>query len=229
MDADHDDDLDEFGQQILDGLVEQAVRQGDLDLSGLSDDDAIEKICELITVFMDPEQSTVGIVITHESTLLTEAQRFLAQGENDLAILLFATLIEHKLNALVLAGASRRGLSPETSKKMLRSANFDSKLGWLWELVFGTAFPDDVAVRIKNLTGQRNAYVHYKWPAFEADQEDTDSNVTESLAAQAEDLLNDLEALDDRLIFEEMRSSLPELAAAARRLWLQNRVPTHEP
>ena len=101
---------------------------------------------------------------SHEETLLSEARRYVTNGHRDLAIMMFATWIEHRLNWFLMSEARRRGFSLKESAKMIQEINMPQKTGTSWRLLFGESFDAETAKDISAVAGRRNNFVHYKWP-----------------------------------------------------------------
>lgn len=184
----------------MEGYAQAYVREGRLDVQDLSDEEILQAVIELLRVDLDDTadaESMEGLVtISFEESLLTEARRFGADGKLEFAVTMYATWFEHWLNALLLWGIERRGLSEPDARQAVREANIRAKTGHLWTLVFAEQLEPTISEVIRAVAERRNEFVHYKWPDAEAFTSRRGSHVADSEGAVAECL-----EVENRLVY----------------------------
>lgn len=190
-------------------LIESAVHRGTITLDGKSDAD----IAESIKTFLSSVRSgdvTFALGTDHSQDLRTEAERLHEAGRHELAITMHATSVEHWLNSMLRSGAERMGLEEPDTTQMIRDASLRAKAGWLWKLLFDADFPPEIRQQIVQLSNRRNAFVHYKWPAESGIPSEMDAEMEKlrAISASGPELLDELAALEDALLFAERRDAL---------------------
>lgn len=185
-------------------LIIQAARDGELQLVGRSDVDLRKGIDELIRELVNSEW-TIAAQLGHESKLVRAAHRFVADGEPDLAVVMFATAVEHLLNGMLEVGLKRRGQELDQSTE---KASLAYKLTTRWRDLFGLDFPGNLRLEILQLADTRNNFVHYKWPSLSELEHSTRGEAIGRIAAKAPTLLAALDALENSLVFAGERLRL---------------------
>jgi hypothetical protein len=178
-------------------LIVQAARDREFEVARRSDDQIEADIRAWIAAESESEM-TYRVQIDYQGTLRAEAGRLAAEGKPNLAILLFATAVEHWINGMLAIGLARRGegFRPEQEKASVRD-----KIRRRWPELFGTPFPVQLRQTVLRLTDARNDFVHNKWPSrAEAEQVAQDA-VAAELATTAPLLLVALDDLDDEIVF----------------------------
>jgi hypothetical protein len=158
------------------------------------------------------------VQVDHQKSLLDEAIAYRNGGQDEFAIVFYATWVEHWVNGMILVGAARKGLEPTEARQFIRETGLRGKVGHLWRLLFGEPFPDCVSKNIDRVAMERNAFVHYKWPA-QAIGDEKDNGRLRQVSALANELVSDLIKIEERIVFVGRRDDLarimaPRLAAA---------------
>lgn len=201
----NDDDWEQFRQIAL--AFARHVRDGEIVLEGRS----AEEIRQDVAAYFERvanDGGEFGIRHDYEPTLASEASKHHEKGRYNPAIVLHATRVEHWLNHMVMWAVERRGFDEKYGKQVIREATLRAKTGWLWHLLFDEPMPADLVIRIHALAEQRNAFVHYKWQAVSLDDPVGPDHSQAELSASGPQLVEDLQALEDRLVFGGMRDSL---------------------
>lgn len=185
-------------------IIIQAARDGELDLAGRSDTDLRDSI-QLFMRKLNGSGWQAVMQSEHQPTLHRAAERFMQEDEHELAIVMYATAIEHWLNGMIEVGLRRRGeaLSPETER-----GHLENKLTARWNELFFAPFPDDLRERILTLASARNNFVHYKWPMHSETEHDADRADRRALAQTAPRLVAELEDLENWIVFDGARAQL---------------------
>lgn len=93
----------------------------------------------------------------HPAKLIQAALRFVEEDEADLAIVMYATALEHWLNGMLEVGLKRRG---EQLDQAAERGTLEHKLTTRWHELLGVDFPDEVQQSILELARARNNFVH---------------------------------------------------------------------
>ncbi len=94
---------------------------------------------------------------------IMEAAKEAAEIERvPVVVILVATTMEHIINLFYREVLEKRFyLSSDEATEAIKS-NFQTKLGWLMQIVGESKLPDELSKRVKQITDLRNAYAHYK-------------------------------------------------------------------
>ncbi len=100
----------------------------------------------------------------HRQHLLERAEAEAGSGSAEIAVTLYALWIEHTVNGNLIYGLQRKGYDLETINPLIRELRLRTKITALWHIAgFEPLAGEDVAL-IDQISGARNAFVHYKWP-----------------------------------------------------------------
>lgn len=113
---------------------------------------------------------TFKLYVEIHQSFLKQAEQSWKKGDKQIAIVLLAVAIEHRLNHYARDAFSEKGLKDLEITNIIRSVNTDNKLTWLMSLSGGKAMPDKIRCRIKRIFDIRNAIVHYKGAPSDIDK-----------------------------------------------------------
>lgn len=157
-------------QEIVAAILEEAIRRGEINPKGKSDEELRAEFLAYVKRATGPAE--FEIIIDHTGTLLAEARAYRRASRFELACVLYATWVEHFLNQLIQLGAIRRGLVEADAAEMIRGLSYRGKATWALPLLgFRRIAPGHVAALLK-LGELRNRYIHYKWRGRPADAGD---------------------------------------------------------
>jgi hypothetical protein len=157
---------------ILKTLARNLYLQGVISEDQVNDTELIKK---LIVDGMD-KFGGLFLVTDHRDDLLKHANYFSDIGSKSMAIVMYAMYFEHAINAVIVKTLDKDGIKNKTKNEMLRSASLKAKLSWILELLDLPSFNEEHRKFILRVADERNAFVHYKFNAINAD-EDTDKVV----------------------------------------------------
>lgn len=196
-----DPQQDSLYRDLAAALVESGARDGEISLVGTSDEEMRERALEFVRDVVD-SNPPVGADPTREGRLDRAAERLHAAGEPDVALVLYATRVEHWVNNMLVSAMRRRGMSRSDRREVLQSP-LRAKTTWIWRMLFDTSMPDDVASPIAAISQRRDAFLHYRWPTI---TDDTASIADLCTAAPA--LMERLDQLETELLFGGARDRL---------------------
>ena len=113
----------------------------------------------------DPDEEDIAFITDHRKTLLLQASGHASSGEHQTALVLYATWIEHELNAAISRAFERKDVSDGSVRALLRAVNLDPKITALWEVAEIPPLGTELVRSIRQIAGLRNEFVHYKWRA----------------------------------------------------------------
>ncbi|MCV7388369.1 hypothetical protein [Mycolicibacterium porcinum] len=116
-----------------------------------------------------PDKEDVRLITDHRQELLSQASGHAATGEHQTALVLYATWIEHELNAVLSRAFERKDVSDENIRALLRAVNLDPKITALWEVADIPPIETELVRSIRRIAALRNEFVHYKWTAAPVD------------------------------------------------------------
>jgi coproporphyrinogen III oxidase len=101
--------------------------------------------------------------VDHTPTVLRYAHECKRAGHHEIAVLLYATVCEQKINLFVSVFATRAGVNSDQVPKLIRDTNFDARCTWLLQILKAPAIAAVHLKRLRYLMNLRNEFVHYKW------------------------------------------------------------------
>jgi hypothetical protein len=185
-------------------LLVQAVRDREVDVAHRSENQ-IENDLRSWMLAESSVDVTYQVQMDYQATLRAAADRFAAEGRPNLAIIMYATAVEHWINGMLALGLERRGerLQPEAEKGSIKN-----KLCKRWPGLFGSPFPAAVKEGVLRLADARNEFVHHKWPSRSEDAQVAQDAEMAKLAAEAPGMLSELDDLEDQIVFKGQHETL---------------------
>ncbi len=153
------DGLEGWLRSISEGLI----ASGEIDPTGMTERQLFLAAARFVASNPDFFEAS-ELSVSHEETLLDQARRYVQDEKPSLAVVMYATWIEHRLNLLLIFGGREKGLSPQECEQLVR-ANLPFKIGAMWTLLYGQPLDEETRKDIALVAQERNAFVHYKWPA----------------------------------------------------------------
>ena len=181
-----------FKKYMLPTLVRNLIIAGMLDTNKLSDKEYIWSVIREHPEFVN----NFGVSIRIEDSFLQSARDAIALDRPEVAIVLLATFIEHKLNIFYRDTyyETKSDLDNNEITNIIRRNNIYQKTGSLFSNVLQRKTDSDLQKSILRVADLRNQVVHYKVePSESLDDENTGSH---------NKILKELENLDFDEIFE---------------------------
>jgi len=139
-------------------IVAQFANAGLVDFS-LPDDQVWEQIRRAARLLPDDFDA----VTDHTPNLLSKARLFAKSHDYAMAVLMYATWVEHLINDILILLSSKRKMRTSEVTTMLKEANLRAKSTWLLAVLGGKALSPKTVKRIQALADARNSFIHYKW------------------------------------------------------------------
>ena len=142
--------------------------------------------------------------------LLALARRFRNEKRTELAILFFATWLEHEINSFVFIACIRRGYPQALAARIIREVGYPGKYTWLFTLLGLPALNATYQGHIREMLDARNAFVHYKWRHFDGDRDEHAEHVRANaqVLERAEPLVRYLTRKHSKFAFPKGRRNL---------------------
>lgn len=151
-------------RSVIKALIAAFANSGHIDLSK-SDDEVWSQFRAVAAQLPDD----FDVVLDHTPALLRHARTARAKNDYELAVLMYATWVEHSINLVMQHFAIARGLSRNDFQGMLREASLRAKTTWLLPLLGVKPLNPQTVARIQKLADARNAFIHYKWGQLSED------------------------------------------------------------
>lgn len=193
-------------------VVREAIRVGDLDPRGKTDEEFAKTILEWVTGWPDDVQ--FSFATDHRPVLLRYGRQFVKSGEHYLAALLFATWTEHWVNGIIDSRCYALGLTFKDVIAIIRSVPLAGKVTWLFQLLGGKRIHQRHVSAILKLADLRNSFVHYKWKSFDSEEEEAtgDAQIREAVEQYGK-TLQYLRAYENRHILHSARQRVGNVVA----------------
>lgn len=117
----------------------------------------LKKVSDVLT------EKDLDPVIDHTESLLSKAREAHKAGDLSIAVLMYATYVEHTLNLFLMKLAEARDIPSAQYAMMIREASLRAKSTWLLPLLGSRPLSELTITRIQRLAEARNAFIHYKW------------------------------------------------------------------
>jgi hypothetical protein len=195
---------DEAVLALIRYMIIQAARDGELQLTGQSDYELRGNVIRLMQGLASSDWQP-AIQSEHQPKIINAALRFLDEDEPDLAIVMYATAVEHWLNGMLEVGLKRRG---EQLDQASERAPLETKLTTRWQELLGLEFPQVLRQSILELARARNNFVHYKWPMHSEQDHDAHREEVTAIAHDAPRIFAALDELEDTVVFNGERERL---------------------
>lgn len=191
-----------FSREVVLYVAEAFLESGHVKTQGRSDEEIARDLRAAIREFVEDEDDPLMASIDFRDELLEEASRLLQSDKPLIACLLYATWLEHWLNAMIFTIGERSGISYDDLARRVGKSNIHQKLDRLLPELGVPQISGEHDARIRKVVRLRNDYVHYKW-----ERNDIDSDVVERSEA---DLVTTLREIDQtvRYLIELERSQL---------------------
>jgi len=185
------------------------VRKGEFAVEGEDDVATRKQFCAHVRrAFLNEE---FRVVLDHRDAIATQAKALVGERRPLASLILYATWVEHWLNAVVVTTAIRRGVAPDQSEQIVRDARLQAKITWLFQLAGLPPLQDEHRRAIVALTDLRNAYVHYKWSGRTPEELAKEEERLRETVQRCEDLLGYLREYERKHISGEMPQAAKRL------------------
>ena len=158
-------------QSLYKGMLASFINAGYIDPTGKSPEEIHQDLCRVA----DDLPDDFDVVIDHTPQLLSLARQFRRSSKPELAVLMYATWVEHSLNLILHDLATAASIGEKYVRSMIRESSARAKATWLLGLIGGRPLSPSALARMQKLFDARNAFVHYKWGQLskkaKADQE----------------------------------------------------------
>lgn len=104
-------------------------------------------------------------VLDHRDDLFENARRAAADGDDSVAIVLYATWFEHSINALLIVALRRTAIPDSLISLIVKKFNWREKISQLWPIVDLEPLSPENLKTANHVMDMRNEFVHYKWKA----------------------------------------------------------------
>jgi len=197
-----------LARKLVESVLSSAVAYGHVSVKGKSVKKTMEEFRKYLTI-KRIRSLPLLFAIDHTSTLRTLGREFLKKGQLWIAVVMYATWVEHTLNLLVSIGVHRRGFSDVTVKQIIRDVSISAKLSWLLPVLGFRRLHPRHGETLRAVAEKRNEFLHYKWP-YRANHSDAE---IKSLLTQADKALQYLAQYKSRQTLQGRKS---HIARAAR-------------
>lgn len=154
-------------QQLSEALLTAVVAGGHVSVKGKSAKEISEEFRNYLSIERI-RSARLLIAVDYTGTLRVLGREFVQNRKWWLAIVMYATWVEHTLNYLIDIGAHRRGFSHAAAKQIIRDVPLPAKLSWLLPLLGFRHLHPTHRNTLQTLANKRNEFVHYKWPHRES-------------------------------------------------------------
>lgn len=121
------------------------------------------------------ESGGMNFTIAYTEEILKEANSLKSNGKYRLALILYATAIEHHLNEIIQRALLNKIFKTSEIESIMR-LDIDSKRTWLFPLLGLPRLSENCSKNIKSIADKRNEFIHYKWKGLFDDESEKLNN-----------------------------------------------------
>lgn len=209
------DEEDSLAADIIGAIFETWIEHGTLSVDDRPAEEIVNEFRERVLEWLsegpdDSEPFEIGVIRDHRSTLLQSADDRFDSGEPEVAVVLWATWIEHHVNDVLLRTMWSLDVGEKSRNETIKTLNLKFKLTALWEILGLPEIDSETLASISEISSYRNSFVHYKWrPVSSASMDPhSDDAKFEDLRARARSVVEKFEALDNELSWKGRKDEL---------------------
>jgi hypothetical protein len=179
-------------QDVYETVLRAFVEDGTLEIEGKT---PAEITAEFLSILRSRMGANLDIdldidsIIDHRENLLAHAKAQVDAGNNWIAVTLYATLVEHLVNAIITRALERKGHDSAVIIPLVRELRLRTKISALWAIAGLPAINEDHRKLLDQLIEFRNSFVHYKWIAYEMDIQQSRERLLEDIVKRSEGLV----------------------------------------
>ncbi|WP_133061622.1 hypothetical protein [Streptosporangium minutum] len=191
-------------RHTLELIFRSYVEDGSIEVSDRAPEDIMEDFHEILRGIVsasEGERTEFWPSFDHRETLRQRAAQEAANGDDRIAITLYATWVEHFVNGMLSQAFQRKGYSTKFILPLLRELRLPTKATVLWELAGLPALDEENLKLLDHAINLRNAFVHYKWsPSSEVDS-DREIGRLKGVVVRMNGLVADFSAVESAVIW----------------------------
>lgn len=144
-------------EETFPALIEDLLNEGRLDAARLADKAHVAEVIKSIS----PRLEMVPVSVALHADFMTSAKAAAERGQNQVAVVLVATTIEHYLNYYLLENLRRMDAPTTRDVEALMKQTIPAKIGSIVTLT-GFRLPEGLMREVKEVFTLRNKLVHYQ-------------------------------------------------------------------
>jgi hypothetical protein len=161
-----------LGKEIRASITESLYFHGELKETDLGDPAIITRKIKNYFRRLKKNGEDISLVIDYQPSLLEEADRYVSQGNFELAYVFFATYFEHLINGVIEVKCAKEKIAHSTYKELIRKVSLEDKFTWVLEVLKMPDFNNLHWKTIKATSEKRNSFIHYKYQPKPNDLDD---------------------------------------------------------
>lgn len=206
-----DEDRIQLQKMMLIGYLASNVEAGIIEIGDRPVDDIVnEGVAMLAEALERADTEAEGLefnpVYDHRPSLVEQA----LNAQPDIAIVLYATHVEHCVNGILFGQFERMQVPRDTVAPLIRELRLNTKLTALWDLAGIPPVDADFLRLIGQLSEKRNAFVHYKWPSHTEESERLHWEQTKKILEGMPDVVEYFDRTEDKLVWNGRRSEVTD-------------------
>ena len=202
----------EFLYELMPFIIESLLLSNKIDRTRTNDP---KYVLSIIVQNLDVVDSLRhGARIDHQ--IMEAAKEATEMGRIPVVVIVVETSLEHIINLFYREVLEKRfHLSSDEATEAIRS-NFQTKLGWLMQIVGESKLSDELSKRIKQITDLRNAYAHYKAIGVSLNEKDKSvALINQAKSIGLDVILNTPDELEEEL-YSKYADLFPERELASK-------------
>jgi hypothetical protein len=198
-----------LADQVLRAVVRHFLMHGYLgavEISVSNVDQIAEGLAPLVV-----EMENFDMLTSHTECLLDDALAASKDERHEVAILLYATFFEHRINGIIDTFVRQKGLRAQIAIDLIRRMNIQQKLTSVLELLGAPPFGKVESDRIDGIMNRRNEFAHYKWKP----RHDKSSNSLVPVISECQKIVEAINDYEERHVFNDRREATEKLIRTA--------------
>jgi hypothetical protein len=217
-------DTHKVSLEVVMGMLEvffrSFVEDGEIEIGVRSSQDIFRQFEAIANEIVEGDDIPFHASIDHRDGLLDRAIGEAAAGHAEMSATLYAIWIEHFVNGIISRMFERRGHGDDVALPFIKELRLVSKVTALWRLLGLPALSEDEIKVMNRIIEFRNAFVHYKWSAKEAQAVDDRRAQVQSAINEAPRLISALQAAESFTYWNGRESELiDEFREGIKKRW----------
>ncbi len=213
---------DAYNKRLLHNIGEMGFRtlieDGSIEIAGRDPVDIVE---EYKAIILKGGIEWRGIR-DHRDTLLTRARAEAEERHDEVAVILYATWMEHSINGILVLAFEREGHTAEVVTPLIRELRLQTKASALWRIAGLRDIGEENLTFLGQVSEFRNSLVHYKWQAHDLDLLHQRSVQLRSIIERVEELVDVLLSIETDTFWDGRETEIIEYFredSARRGIW----------
>jgi hypothetical protein len=182
----------ELVQQLAEHVLRGFVEDGTIDIQDKTPAEIVAEYQSIIDASATGSGRELRSIVDYRKNLLNRAAAEVNIEQYWMAVILYATWFEHEINATLTRAFERKDYDANVIAPLLRELRPRTKASALWSVAGLPPIKDEDLTLLDQIVQFRNAFVHYKWVAYDERADDQRNRQLKDIVEKAPGLVSSL-------------------------------------